>query len=205
MEPARRIELRLHPHQGCVLPLPLGRHELGAQDSNLEPSAPRAAAPPVELPPIDGLHRVAPRLAGLTRSARSLDKGRVRSPGLEPGRPSRSTGTSGQRVYLIPPRAHESRHPGPTRAVRPTKAEPQAVRGGKAGIPGFEPGELPGQSRAGLPVPPYPIECGRRDSNAQTARPELARSSSCRHFRVRRRGFEPRTYGLRVRCSSQLS
>lgn len=39
-EPARRIELRLPPYRGGVLPLPLGRHELGAQDSNLKPAAP---------------------------------------------------------------------------------------------------------------------------------------------------------------------
>ena len=36
MEPARRIELRLTPYQGVVLPLPLDRHELGAQGSNLD-------------------------------------------------------------------------------------------------------------------------------------------------------------------------
>jgi hypothetical protein len=30
MEPARRIELRLHPYQGCVLPLSLGRHRSGS-------------------------------------------------------------------------------------------------------------------------------------------------------------------------------
>ena len=36
MEPARRIEPVPRPYQGRVLPLPLGRHELGAQDSNLE-------------------------------------------------------------------------------------------------------------------------------------------------------------------------
>jgi hypothetical protein len=30
MEPARRIELRLHPYRGCVLPLSLGRHRSGS-------------------------------------------------------------------------------------------------------------------------------------------------------------------------------
>lgn len=44
---------------------------------------------------------------------------------------------------------------------------------GKAGVPGFEPGKLPGQSRAGLPVPPYPIAwavpCPPRESNPNLA------------------------------------
>ena len=34
VEPARRIELRLPPYQGGVLPLPLGRHELAALESD---------------------------------------------------------------------------------------------------------------------------------------------------------------------------
>jgi hypothetical protein len=169
MEPARRIELRLHPYRGCVLPLPLGRRELGAQDSDLKPSASKAAALPVELPPIKGLRRVPPRL--LTYKVRcSLElEAECARPDLNRDAPRGALAPRAS-ASAIPPRAHESRHPGSNRAVRCTKAEPQAVRGGKAGIPGFEPGELPGQSRAGLPIPPYPIECGRRDSNAQTAR-----------------------------------
>lgn len=93
---------------------------------------------------------------------------------------------------------------GRTGAVRGTKAEPQAVRGGIAAHHGFEP-RFAHSECAVLPVGRMGTGCGRRDSNAQTARSELARSSSCRHFRVRRRGFEPRLHGLRVRCSSQLS
>ena len=34
----------------------------------------------------------------------------------------------------------QSRHPGSNRAIRRTKAKPQAVRGGEATLPGFEPG-----------------------------------------------------------------
>ena|SRR6201996_6027135 len=83
----------------------------------------------------------------------------VRPPGLEPGRPSRSTSSSGWRVYLIPPRAHESRHPGSNRAVRCTKAEPQAVRGGKAAFRGFEP-RLPESESGVLPFERKGIECG---------------------------------------------
>jgi hypothetical protein len=40
------------------------------------------------------------------------------------------------RVYLIPPRAHESRHPVPTRAIRRTKAEPQPCAA--AWLPGLD-------------------------------------------------------------------
>jgi hypothetical protein len=39
-----------------------------------------------------------------------------------------------------------------------------AVRGGKAEEPGFEPRPA-GPEPAVLPVTPFPIECGRRDSN----------------------------------------
>ena len=117
-----------------------------------------------------------PRLAGRTRSGRSLElEAECARPDLNRDAP-RGAQRPQRCASAIPPRAHESRHPGSNRAVRCTKAEPQAVRGGKAGIPGFEPGELPGQSRAGLPIPPYPIECGRCDSNAQAARFGLARS-----------------------------
>jgi hypothetical protein len=44
----------------------------------------------------------------------------------------------------VPPaiglRGHRSRHPVPTRTTGLTRAGPQAVRGGEAGHPGFEPG-----------------------------------------------------------------
>jgi hypothetical protein len=40
------------------------------------------------------------------------------------------------RVYLIPPRAHKSRHPVPTRAIRRTKAEPQPCAAAKLGNQG---------------------------------------------------------------------
>lgn len=44
-----------------------------------------------------------------------------------------------------------SRPPGSNRIVRRTKAEPQAVRGGMATLPGFEPGSLgPGPSASAV-------------------------------------------------------
>lgn len=48
--------------------------------------------------------------------------------------------------------------------------------------------------------------CGRRDSNAQAARSELARYPGSRHSRiVRHQGLEPRTVSLRGCCSDHLS
>ena len=87
----------------------------------------------------------------------------------------------------------------PTRAVRRTKAEPQpcaaaghmlkfpkcrarqraTFRNRKPGVAahrGFEP-RLTLSESVVLPVERMGIECGRRDSNAQAARFELARSS----------------------------
>jgi hypothetical protein len=98
----------------------------------------------------------------------------VRPPGLEPGQPSRTTGTLGQRVYLIPPRAQESRHPGSNRAVPRTKGEPQAVRGGMATLPGFEPGTSASRARRYCRVELEGIEYAGRDLNPHTARFELA-------------------------------
>jgi hypothetical protein len=177
----------------------------------------RAGLEPASLIPLQGRTAPADRATGhreppfgadpnrpLYRSgAAAVRGGGVRPPGLEPGPPSRELASRAS-ASAIPPRAPESRHPGSNRAVRGTKAEPQAVRGGMAAHHGFEP-RFAHSECAVLPVGRMGTGCGRRDSNAQTARFELARSSSCRHFRVRRRGFEPRLHGLRVRCSSQLS
>ena len=59
------------------------------------------------------------------------------------------------------------------------------------------------QSPVSLPVGLMGIGCGRRESNAQAARFELARYTGSRHSRmVRRQGLEPRTFGLRIRCSN---
>jgi hypothetical protein len=97
-------------------------------------------------------------------------------------------------------RVYQFRHER-MRAPDPDRTGACRLRGGRscrlsykgiAGTPGFEPGKLPGQGRAGLPVPPCPIQCGRCESNAHAARFELARSASCRHSRlVRCQGFEP--------------
>jgi hypothetical protein len=59
----------------------------------------------------------------------------VRPPGLEPGLPSRELAPRAS-ASAIPPRAHESRHPVPTRIIRRTKAEPQPCAA--AWLPGLD-------------------------------------------------------------------
>jgi hypothetical protein len=79
-----------------------------------------------------------------------------------------------------------------------------AVRGGVAASRGFEP-RFPEPESGVLPVGRKGTGCGRRDSNAQTARSELARSPNCRHFRVRRPGIEPGFPRLRVECFTDIA
>ena len=51
------------------------------------------------------------------------------------------------------------------------------------------------RSRARRQSCPLDLSCGRCDSNAQAASSEPARSTGCRHSRVRRQGLEPRSRG----------
>ena len=89
------------------------------------------------------------------------------------------------------------------RASRLTGAGPQAVRGGVAGHPGLEPGDSGFRARRVCHIPLMAIGCGRRESNAQATRFELVRYASSLHSRlVRHLGLEPRTFGLRIRCSA---
>ena len=95
--------------------------------------------------------------------------------------PSASCGTSARE----PPPGVEPGHPpyeGEAASRARRRSCPSWIR---TTIRGFR-GRRPAVRRKGT-------ECGRCDSNAQTARFELARSSGCRHSRVRRLGFEPRT------------
>lgn len=74
MEPARRIELRLHPYQGRVLPLSLGRHGWPGWTRTSVVTWFKAMAPlPTEQPAIRAATGCHPRLAVLTGDARSLD------------------------------------------------------------------------------------------------------------------------------------
>jgi hypothetical protein len=92
------------------------------------------------------------------------------------------------------------------RASRLTKAGPQAVRGGKAAHRGFEP-RLPDPESSVLPVERMGIECGRRESNAQATRFELVRYAKVPFTPAwcAARDLNPETFGLRIRCSNQLS
>jgi hypothetical protein len=117
--------------------------ELGVRGSNLEPPVPKTDALPVELPPIRAPTGCYPRLAVLTRNARTLVPGascaRRDSDPQPPGpRPGAST-------YWAT--STWSRHPVSNRASRLTKAGPQAVRGGAAGHPGLEPGNSGSRAR----------------------------------------------------------
>jgi hypothetical protein len=57
----------------------------------------------------------------------------------------------------------------PTRIIRRTKAEPQAVRGGIATLPGFEPGTFRTRTGRCCRVELEGIEYAGRDLNPQTA------------------------------------
>ena len=85
-----------------------------------------------------------------------------------------------QTLILVPPavglRGQESRHPGSNRAIRRTKAKPQAVRGGMASGAGVEPTGAWFRAMLGCRQPTR-NRYGRRESNAQAARFELARSA----------------------------
>ncbi len=114
-------------------------------------------------------------------------RGRVRSAGLEPA----STWPSTMSVCQLRHERKRAATRGRTgsSAVRRRSRKPCAAASCpswiRTTIRGFR-GRRPAVRRKGT-------ECGRCDSNAQTARFELARSSGCRHSRVRRLGFEPRT------------
>lgn len=96
-------------------------------------------------------------------------------------RPQRGLDAAGVRA--------RSRHPVPTRT---------------AGLTGAGSQPCVTACRRGTPTPA--TACGRRDSNAQAARSELARYPGSRHSRiVRHQGLEPRTVSLRGCCSDHLS
>jgi hypothetical protein len=80
----------------------------------------------------------------------------------------------------------------PTRIIRRTKAEPQAVRGGVAGHPGLEPGVSGVRARRVYRIPLMAIECGKRDwlsayrSTARRRRLQGALATSAAHPHGRR-------------------
>ena len=84
-----------------------------------------------------------------------------------------------------------------------TKAEPQPCAA--AWLPGLDSNQRGGvQSPAGDAYP-HPETVRKRDSTAQTARSELARSPDCHHSRVRRPGIEPGISRLRVECFTDIA
>jgi hypothetical protein len=75
-------------------------------------------------------------------------------------------------------RAPESRRPVSNRAVRRTRAKPQAVRGGVASGAGLEPAERQVSGTCWERRRPTRNRCAGRESNPQTARFELASFAS---------------------------
>jgi hypothetical protein len=126
-------------------------------------------------------------------------RGEVRSAGVEPA----STWPSTRPVYQIAARAHGASGRSRTACLSLTRGPLCRVSyRGVAAHRGFEP-RLPDSESGVLPIERMGIECGRRESNAQATRFELARYSGSLHSRmVRRQGLEPRTFGLRIRRSN---
>ena len=115
----------------------------------------------------------------------------VRPAGLEPAQPSRTTSTSGWRVYHSATNA--SRHPGSNRAVPRTKREPQAVRGGRAAPHGLEP-RLTASEAAVLPLDER-ASSRRGETRTRSRRLFEDGRSALAYAPVRRRGIEPRSAG----------
>ena len=175
VEPVRRIELRLPPYQGGVLPLPLNRRDAGRPGfepgslsgqsraglplppapiksprpaSNRRPDAYKASALPVELQGRSTL--------GGSRTRINLALNQARLPGCGASAWSLWTDSNGLLRVTTPVLCRVSYR-------------------GVAAHRGFEP-RLPDPESSVLPVGRMGIECGRCDSNAHTARFELARS-----------------------------
>jgi hypothetical protein len=182
---------------------PIRQAKLGAQDSDLKPSASKTAALPVELPPIKNPRQVPPL------ASRSYKDRPVVGPGVRYVRPdSNRHGPRGPPapqagVYPVPPRTRAAAR-GSNRAVRRTKTVPQAVRGGVAGHPGLEPGSSASRARRVCRIPLMAIEYGGRDSNAQAARFELARSSRLPSLPRAPPGIRTPLCGLRVRSITTM-
>jgi hypothetical protein len=139
-------------------------------------------------------------LSGVTNPTALVEHLLVRSAGVEPA----ATWPSTKPVFLFAARAHGAatrcrpgspavRKRGRSRARR--RSWPSSPRTRKLRV----------QSPADLPILPMAIKCGRRDSNGQAARFELARSAGCLHSRmVRRQGLEPRPRHRLRACRSTI-
>jgi hypothetical protein len=127
---------RFKGRPGCRQPTP-GREPPFGADLNRPPyrSGPQPCAA-AKLPPGAGLE---PCISAEDPSRPCVPGGPCARPGLNRDAPRGALAPRAS-ASAFPPRAHESRDPVPTRIIRRTKAEPQAVRGGMATLPGFEPG-----------------------------------------------------------------
>ena len=183
-EPARRIELRLPPYRGDVLPLPLSRRVFVATRATRASSWPgwtrTSVVPtfkaPSSLPseqPARALSQCRPGRPAFTRGWRAPVQRAFRCarPDLNRDAPRGALAPRAS-ASTVPPRT-QSRHPVPTRVIRRTKAEPQPCAA--AWLPGVDSNHRrhDPESCWGLRRPTRKRYAGR-DLNPQTARFELA-------------------------------
>lgn len=175
VEPARRIELRLRPYRERVLPLSLGRRELGAQGSNLEISRSKAERVcrfpyrPSEPPP-----GATPGWPVLQGPPDRWIRGRVRSAGLEPAIPRPSTVSvyhlRHERIGEPPPGVEPGHPPYEGGAAKPCAAARLGNQGSNLDSLASEASVLPDYTIPHRSTSEY----AGRDSNPHSARFELA-------------------------------
>ena len=167
--------------------------------------ASKARRLPVTPFPIGAPNRVLPPAS---RSYRDRERAGLLVPGascarrdLNPHNPP-AHGSSTLRLCLW---ATKTWSPPPASGLLPYRGAGAASRcAARRSLPGLESDQRAPVSETGRDANNPPgIECGRRESNAQAASFEEARSAGCRHSRrVRRGNFEIPTIGLRARCSA---
>jgi hypothetical protein len=150
LEPARRIELRLPPYHGGVLPLPLSRQELGKRDSDAHLKASRACGMPLPHSPSGASSRTRTGTF-CVQGRRASDCAKEANPGVLRPTPrgaarirDRTLGGSRTRINVALDHARLpacgtsawSRHPVPTRISRLTGARSQPCV--TASLPGLE-------------------------------------------------------------------
>lgn len=147
----------------------------------------KAAAPlPTEQPANGAPAECHPRLADLQGPSGPWTQGPVCQAGFEPATSRPST----WRLCLLGYK-HMEPPPGADPGHPPYEGGAAAVRGGKATGAGIEPAWPRFRALMGCQQPTR-YQCGRRESNAQAARFELAKYANSLHSRtVRHQGLEP--------------
>ena len=169
-------------------PLPLSRHELAGLESNRRRRTVQSRSAPADRATGQwSPRRVPPSASGFTKVRPVLGpRGPVCQAGFEPATSRPST----WRLCLLGYK-HMEPPPGADPGHPPYEGGAAAVRGGKATGAGIEPAWPRFRALMGCQQPTR-YQCGRRESNAQAARFEIARYTSSLHSRmVRHQGLEP--------------